>query len=199
MPRFFTKSQARAAALARRQVLAKSSGQILAEDNARSSEIATFDVFLSHSIADAELIHGVKEMLVRLGLSVYVDWQTDAAIDRSAVSRKTAALLRARMGQSKSLLYVATENASNSKWMPWELGYFDGLRNGGVAVLPLLDQENTTFSGQEYLGLYPIVTKDFYDGGTTEDIFVEDSGVGWTTLARFAKGDSALKRYGRSP
>ena len=123
MPRYFTKSQARAAAAGRRQILAKSSREILTEDNARLAKQDTFDVFLSHSIADAELVLGVKVILERLGFSIYVDWQTDAELDRSAVSKETAAVLRMRMRQSKSLLYVASENASTSKWMPWELGY----------------------------------------------------------------------------
>lgn len=31
------------------------------------------------------------------------------------------------MRQCKSLFFVTTTNATNSKWMPWECGYFDGL------------------------------------------------------------------------
>ena len=189
MPRYFTKAQARAAAAGRRQVLAKSSRQILTEDNERLAKRDAFDVFLSHSIADAELVLGVKVILENLGLSIYVDWQTDAELDRSAVSKETAAVLRMRMRQSKSLLYVASENASTSKWMPWELGYFDGLRKGGIAVLPLLEQENSSFKGQEYLGLYPLVTKDFYPGEAREDVFVEDFSEGWTTLRDFGTGN----------
>ena len=46
-----------------------------------------------------------------------------------------------------------------SRWKPWELGYFDAFR-GTVAVLPLLDTEDETFSGSEYLGLYPAVKLD---------------------------------------
>lgn len=41
--------------------------------------------------------------------------------------------------------------------MPWELGYFDGYSSGKVAILPVLDYEYETFSGQEYLGIYPKV------------------------------------------
>lgn len=195
MARYFTKTEARSAASGRRQRLAKSSGQILAEDRSRFSASDKFDIFLSHSFSDAELILGIKVILERLGFSVYVDWETDADLERSSVSKETAALLRARLGQSMSLLYVATDGASKSKWMPWELGYFDGLRKGGVAILPLLDQETAEFSGQEYLGLYPVVTKDFYTGGSKEQIFVEDYGIGWTTLDKFAKGNLSWIKY----
>jgi hypothetical protein len=40
--------------------------------------------------------------------------------------------------------------------MPWELGYFDGLR-GAVSVLPVAKNENEGFKGQEFLGLYPYI------------------------------------------
>ncbi|MNN67530.1 hypothetical protein D3C81_1831680 [compost metagenome] len=68
------------------------------------------------------------------------------------------------MKQSKTLLYIATENATNSKWMPWELGYFDGHKPDRVAILPVMDNENQKFEGQEYLGLYPTVDKDSLSG-----------------------------------
>lgn len=198
MATHFTKSEARSAAATHPQRSAKSFGRILSEDASAVASWQRFDVFLSRAILDAELILGVKTLLERRGYSVYVDWDVDQQLDRSTVSPKTAGVLRARMQQSSSLLYVATENASNSKWMPWELGYFDGLRKGGVAVLPLLDSSTETFRGQEYLGLYPVVTKDSYAGGVKSDVFVEDRVTGWTTLDRFAKGDHALSNvYGR--
>lgn len=78
--------------------------------------------------------------------------------------------------------------------MPWELGYFDGFRNGGVAVLPLLESENATFRGQEYLGLYPLVNKDAYSNGI-EDVFVQAGGKGWRTLDDFARGRHMLHAY----
>lgn len=40
-----------------------------------------------------------------------------------------------------------------------ELGYFDG-KKGKVIILPVLKKENDNFRGQEYLGLYPFLTKE---------------------------------------
>ncbi len=60
--------------------------------------------------------------------SVYVDWIEDKQLDRKDVNVKTANLLRERMKQSKCLSYLTTKNITNSKWCPWELGYFDGLK-----------------------------------------------------------------------
>lgn len=44
--------------------------------------------------------------------------------------------------------------------MPWELGYFDGFRSA-VAILPIAATDQSSFAGQEYLGLYPYI-----DGST---------------------------------
>lgn len=88
-------------------------------------------------MSDAVLIAGIKAFLEAQGLSVYVDWMEDAQMDRSRVDAATADLLRARMQSSAMLYYAATSSSSDSKWIPWELGYFDGLKSGRVAILPL--------------------------------------------------------------
>ena len=119
-----------------------------------------FDVFLSHSIRDAELVLGVANILEKMGQKVYIDWVVDKQLSRDSVTKETAETLRNRMKQSFKLLYLATDNASSSKWMPWELGYFDGLKSGKVAILPLVDSEYSSFRGQEYLGLYPARDKE---------------------------------------
>ena len=116
---------------------------------------ANFDVFLSHSYLDARLIAGVKVILESEHLTVYVDWQNDAQQSRSNVTPDTAELLRNRMQHCSTLIFVATNSSPTSKWMPWELGYFDGFRPGHVAILPLMKKEGDAFNGQEYLGLYP--------------------------------------------
>lgn len=119
-----------------------------------------FDVFLSHSIRDVELVLGVANILEKMGQRVYIDWVVDKQLSRDSVTKETAETLRDRMKQSSKLLYLATDNASSSKWMPWELGYFDGLKSGKVAILPLVDYSFSSFKGQEYLGLYPALDKD---------------------------------------
>lgn len=159
---FFTKAEARSAA--KRAMKNRSLGEMITESMESSKRATKFEIFLSHSINDAELVLGVKVLLEELGKKVYVDWVDDPELDRSQVTKHTAERLRGRMKQSDSLLYIATESASGSKWMPWELGYFDGHKPGNVAILPVLDSENQKFEGQEYLGLYPIVDKDSMTG-----------------------------------
>ena len=74
---------------------------------------------------------------------------------------KTAELLKERLNYSKSLAYVTTSNIVNSKWCPWELGYFDGFKNK-CFILPVLDKKEDLFKGQEFLDLYPYI--EYEDG-----------------------------------
>jgi hypothetical protein len=97
------------------------------------------------------------------------------------------------MRQSKSLIYLSSDNSSSSKWMPWELGYFDGFKPDAVAIMPVLDNPTDTFRGQEYLGLYPIVQKNTYTDGRP-DVFVEERGFRWSTLQKFGRGQPAWGR-----
>jgi len=190
---YYTKAQARAAAKSdvnRGRVLDSVNESL---ESYRDTD--RFDIFLSHSINDRELVVGVKKLLEDQGYKVYVDWVVDKNLERAKVDKQTAEILRKRMKQSTSLVYIATENASNSKWMPWELGYFDGRKTNGVAILPLLDSENQPFAGQEYLSLYPVVSKSAPNG--QERIYVEDKENAWTYFEGFAKGKPSWNSYKR--
>ncbi|MEJ2898646.1 toll/interleukin-1 receptor domain-containing protein [Acinetobacter sp. NS-4] len=160
---FFTQSEARSAA--NRAITSKfniSMESVLNESVDRQKQQDHFDIFLSHSIKDAELILGVKTLLEESDFTVYVDWVTDPFLERDKVNADTADVLRKRMRQCQSLIYIYTSNSKESKWMPWELGYFDGFRPEKVSVLPLAFKENEEFQGQEYLELYPKITKNDY-------------------------------------
>lgn len=130
-----------------------SAAQILNESRRVQDSQDSFDIFLSHSSKDNELIIGLKLILQDIGYSVYVDWN-DPTLDPDHVTPKTAEVLRKRMSQCKSLIYAFSVNASISKWMPWELGYFDALRNSRVAVLPIRNDAYKAFIGSEFIGLY---------------------------------------------
>ena len=152
-------SEARAVGSATRSRVQKSADQILREEKRAQKSDATYDVFLSHSYDDAEVILGVKKIIEGLGLTVYVDWIDDAKLDRSKVTKETAGVLRLRMRACSSLVYAHSPNTADSKWMPWELGYFDGIKGNSVWILPLVSDYDGEFKQQEYLGLYPTVDK----------------------------------------
>jgi hypothetical protein len=143
----------------------KSSTKILTESSFVFDHAIMYDVFLSHSVKDSELILGIKCIIEDLNYKVYVDWIDDPQLDRSTVSKKTAEILKDRMSSSHSLFFVTTENAAYSKWMPWECGYFDGIKQK-VAIVPIKkESSNNEYVGQEYLGLYPYVIKEKSDAG----------------------------------
>ena len=137
------------------------SAERLASNAKTASASDTFDVFLSHAAEDAILIKGLSDELTELGFSVYVDWIVDPQLDRAHVTKDTAAALRARMRQSRCLLFATSEASKKSVWMPWELGFVDGHRGARVAIAPMVaDYEATSeFKGQEYLGIYPYLDK----------------------------------------
>lgn len=183
---FYTKAEARNAAALKKNFRIVAASSILDAVNKSTKTTDSFDVFLSHSSKDAELVLGVMALLEDQGLKVYVDWHSDPQMSRENVTAETAELLRARMKQSKSLIYIATENSSSSKWMPWELGYFDAFSNGSVAILPLLDSANDSFKGQEYLGIYPVVNRQQIRYQTKT--IVSDSKRRWLALKSFGQG-----------
>lgn len=145
----------------------RTADEILQESYLAFSSSDSYDIFLSHSYKDAKAILGLKTFIEKLNLSVYIDWVDDAQLDRSRVSKETAKLLQVRMQRCRCLFFVTSEYSSSSKWMPWELGYFDGIKNGRVAILPITEeyQPSDFFYGQEYLGIYPYAVKNTTTAG----------------------------------
>ena len=76
-------------------------------------------------------------------------------------------------------------NSPNSKWMPWELGYFDGYKAKGC-VLPLVDQPTISedFKGTEFVGLYPYVVK------TGDSFYIHENSDNYMKLTRWINGES---------
>ncbi len=140
--------------LSKNSYAARSVRSILLESAGEFLESKSYDIFLSHSVRDYELVLGMRDILKDMGYSVYLDWFEDPSIDKVKVTSATANKLRSRMNRSKSLLYLTTENIDNSKWMPWECGFFDGLKEK-VAIVPVKTTALASFSGKEYLSLYP--------------------------------------------
>jgi len=159
----------------------------IALDEAVDSSIANFsafsadveyDIFLSHSSLDKNQVAMLADVISEFGFSVYLDWRADPQLDRANVTRDTAATLRRRMKNCRCLLYAQSINALQSRWMPWETGFMDGLKDR-VAIVPLvqktIDGEDDNFSGQEYLSLYPYISKANIKGTNSNILWVNDS------------------------
>ncbi len=138
----------------------KTASKKLTESYDNFSVENTYHIFLSHSYLDAKSVYGLKEILEYEGLTVFVDWLDPKYYDRENVDANRAGELRDQMKNCDSLLFAVSDNSSTSKWMPWELGYFDGYKDK-VAIIPLNKnyRDIAFFDGQEYLGIYPYVQK----------------------------------------
>ncbi|MCY9871174.1 toll/interleukin-1 receptor domain-containing protein [Vibrio barjaei] len=141
----------------------------------------TYDVFLSHSFNDARIVEQIKVMLEKQGQRVYVDWIEDDHLDRGKVTFETAAVLRERMNRCSSLIYLTSQSAESSLWMPWELGYMDA-RTGKVAVAPILEDDES-FEGREYLGLYP------YFDLTNDSFYIHRNISEWVNFKGWMNGE----------
>ena len=170
----------------RQRPLVSQSGEIayakgkLAEASSSFSASETYDVFLSHSYEDARIVKVIKEMLEESGFKVYVDWIEDEHLDRGRVTSNTASILRRRMDRCSSLIYLTSQSAESSLWMPWELGYMDA-RTAKVVVAPILG-EDEDFEGREYLGLYP------YLDLTNTSFYIHKSDSEWVGIRGWMQG-----------
>ena len=154
---------------------------------AKSLTDKVYDIFLSHSFLDSAQILVIKNDIEELGFTVYVDWIEDSQLDRNNVNRNTALLIKMRMKKCKSLFFATTENYSQSKWMPWELGLFDGLKEK-VAILPVLQESFSSFKGSEYLELYPYVDKAIFN-----TLYINEPGGKFVQLSEWLKGKKPYK------
>ncbi|USS84808.1 toll/interleukin-1 receptor domain-containing protein [Fructilactobacillus myrtifloralis] len=125
---------------------------------------SSYDLFISHSFKDKNLIGALASLFEKDGISVYIDWIQDSTLDRLNVTSRTANVIKNRIKQCTGLAYIATKNIVDSKWCPWELGIGDGMNNGKVCILPILETKSDTFHGQEYLGLYQYI--DYSSAGS---------------------------------
>ena len=183
----FTESDLRARARARTTVLSKTFDSVLREHVQKQEGIESHDIFLSHAYEDKELVLGAALAVEDLGHTVYLDWRDDPQLDRSKVTAATAERLRARMRVSKSLFFATTAQATNSKWMPWELGFMDGARSR-VAIFPVSTKVGTNdYTGQEYLGIYPYVAED-PDKDGVKRLWIQRSAKIYTTFSNWLNG-----------
>ena len=157
---YFSRTDLREFAKTQSTVHQRSVNDVLNDSRILKFTDKQYDIFLSHSFLDKEEVAGLTAALNDLGHSVYVDWIEDHHLQRDQVNQATAELLRQRMKHCKCLFYATSQAAGNSRWMPWELGYMDGLRNK-CAVVPILEDSFTSreFTRQEYLTLYPAIER----------------------------------------
>lgn len=118
--------------------------------NSQLEQMKKYDLFLSHSSFDSELLLSLKLILNHCHVNVYVDWVSDRnALKRELTNANTAKTIIERLKSSKALLYIHTEASQNSKWAPWELGFFHALKRKICIYNP------NNIEKAPYLDIYP--------------------------------------------
>jgi hypothetical protein len=188
---YLTESEVQARASRVTQSMRKTASDVLTEERAGVHDV--FDVFLSHSSAEPEnILLGIKALLQDAGLKVYVDKYSDPQLSPDKVTPETAAILRARMRQSQTLLYVYSQHSMKSRWMPWEIGFFDG-HKGRVGIVPVTRSQEEDFKGEEYLNLYPYVDQ-VKDNQGVERLWINRAHHEYAPLYGWIKGIAQIER-----
>lgn len=175
--------------------LTASRAEFQIKEEARSAH-GTYDVFLSHSFLDADVILGLKNVLEAQRLRVYVDWIDDPELDRTKVSATTAGRIQQRMRSCNSLVYATSRSARKSRWMPWELGYFEGVKSGDrISICPIEPDTRpaVSFVGEEYLGLYKTMQPVRWHDGTRPSA-IRPGRMDAQTAVQFARGTGGYVR-----
>jgi hypothetical protein len=177
----FTKTELRTAAEAGRARLQKAVKSLSLRDD--------YDIFLSHRYDDKDYVDGLYEILENMGYTCFVDWKQEPGLNRSTVDREVADWIRQAIARSKCLLYAFTQGSQDSRWMQWELGYGDAKNGGKVAILPIANFQVTEhYRGQEYLGLYPYVTKTLVANHSREEIWINEAWNNYVSLSGWLHG-----------
>lgn len=124
------------------------------------------DVFVSHKKENTTEAKRLKSRIQKLGYTCYID-ADDPSLKETKSAEQMAELIRSHLRQCRCLIFVYSQQAIESKWMPWELGFFDGRwgnRSIGLYILdkgphrkagdPPRDESRASFSVQEYLEMY---------------------------------------------
>jgi TIR domain-containing protein len=119
-------------------------------NSAASGRVLT--IFLSHSHKDRALVTGLLSLLRPDDVEVYVDWN-DKDLPR-VTNRATAEQIKKEISSRQLFIILATRNAMESKWVPWEIGIADQSKTEPqILVVPVADRTGR-FYGNEYLQLY---------------------------------------------
>ena len=122
-------------------------------------------VFLSHKHSDLNDLKGLIGWLKQeYNVEVYID-----SIDPGMPSKtcgETAERIKNIINLSDRFILLATNDAIESKWCNWELGYGDAKKfDKKIAIFPMNEAfaTDSSYKGNEYLEIYPHIS--YYGDG----------------------------------
>lgn len=108
-------------------------------------------VFISHQRNDKEVAKTIANYIYKSGLDIYFD-EYDSSINRDD-PRSVVNAIKNGIQKSTHMLCILSQNALQSKWMPWEIGYgYDRLHVAGITV-----KEISKDVLPEYLQIVPVL------------------------------------------
>lgn len=126
-------------------------------------------IFLSHSHSDKVLLESFISILNRIPVTVYLDWMDDELT--FPPSGITAERIKEKIKENRKFILLATVRAISSKWCNWELGLGDAAKyDEHIALFPVADSSG--WDGNEYLQIYPYITKEQMGHNIISDFFV---------------------------
>ena len=85
-------------------------------------------------------------------------------------------------------------SSSVSKWCPWEVGVFSGIKNFIFANLPIIDRNTDEYKNQEYLELYPYVEYDQIQGSNKYEFWICETDTKYVSLKAWLSGCKPKQR-----
>ena len=116
-------------------------------------------VFISHKHDDLGDLQDIPGFLEKTyDVKCYIDSRDPAMPERT--SGETARIIKKRIRQCDKFILLASNGAIASKWCNWELGFGDADKydSNSVALFPFR-RSNESYSGNEYLEIYPHIVK----------------------------------------
>jgi hypothetical protein len=132
----------------------------------KRGSVLSSSVFLAHSTEDKDALPKAIGFLESHGARIYIDKKDNDLPEKT--SAETGIKLKQRIEQCQKFIVFVTANSKNSRWVPWELGIADEKKKlSNVALLPDIgNQSNVDWVEQEYLGLYPKIVLEKFQGPT---------------------------------
>ena len=108
-------------------------------------------VFISHQKKDKDVAKKIADYISNAGIDIYFD-EYDGSINRDDPNSVVNAI-KSGIKRSTHLLCILSQNALESKWIPWEIGYgYDRLNVAGLTV-----KELSKSLLPEYLQIVPVL------------------------------------------
>lgn len=108
-------------------------------------------VFISHQKNDKEIAKKIADYINKSGVDIYFD-EYDISINRDD-PKSIVNAIKTGIRRSSHMLCILSQNALDSKWMPWEIGYgYDRLHVAGITVKELSKSDLP-----EYLQIVPVL------------------------------------------